>query len=72
MGVYSEVEPLFELDPLLVFAVAYICPCIEVPELCQKMHLPYAIAFVARKLSQHLDRASKEVHQYNHCIIKKI
>ena len=43
---YEELQSLFTLDPLLVFAVAYICPHCDVAYLCGKIYLPYAIALV--------------------------
>ena len=47
--IFPEVKLLFELDPLLVFTVAYICPRKCIPELCEEIHLPYAIALVAKR-----------------------
>ena len=43
---YEELQSLLTLDPLLVFAVAYICPHCDVAYLCDKIHLPYAIVLV--------------------------
>ena len=48
---YEELQSLFTLDPLLVFAVAYICPNCDVADLCDRIHLPYAIALVNRNTS---------------------
>ena len=47
---YKELEPLFPLDPLLMFVVADVCPADEVSHLCSNISLPYAIALVAKKL----------------------
>ena len=47
---YEELALLFPLDPLLVFAVAYICPKCDIADLCDNIYLPYAIALVAKKL----------------------
>ena len=46
---YEELQLLFELDPLLVLNVAYICPRCDIAYLCDKIHLPYAIALVNEK-----------------------
>ena len=47
---YEELQSLFKLDPLLVFAVAYICPRCDIADLCDRIHLPYAIALVNRNI----------------------
>ena len=47
---YEELQSLFTLDPLLVFAVAYICPRCDITDLCDRIHLPYAIALVNRNI----------------------
>ena len=58
---YDELAALFPLDPLLVFAVAYLCPMYELADLCDNIDLPYAIALVAKKLEpvNEFTRASK-------------
>ena len=48
---YEELQPLFTLDPLLVFAVAYVCPRCDIVYLCDRIHLPYAIALVNKNIS---------------------
>ena len=48
---YQELQSLFALDPLLVFAVAYICPRCDIADLCDNIHLPYAIALVNKNTS---------------------
>lgn len=47
---YKELKQLFPLDPLLMFAVAYICPVDDLADLCGNIDLPYAMAIVAKKL----------------------
>ena len=47
---YEELQLLFPLDPLLVFAVAYVCPMSDIADLCDHIHLPYAITLVAKKV----------------------
>ena len=47
---YEELQALFSLDPLLVFRVAYICPNSDIGDLCDHIHLPYAISFVSMKI----------------------
>ena len=48
---YEELQSLFTLDPLLVFAVAYICPRCDIADLCGRIPLPYAIALVNENTS---------------------
>ena len=48
---YQELQSLFTLDSLLVFAVAYICPRCEIADLCNNIHLPYAIALMNKNTS---------------------
>ena len=48
---YEELQSLFTLDPLLVFAVAYVCPRCDIANLCDRIHLPYAIALVNKNIS---------------------
>ena len=48
---YEELQSLFTLDPLLVFAVAYVCPRCDIVYLCDRIHLPYAIALVNKNIS---------------------
>ena len=63
---YQELESLFTFDPLLVFAVAYVCPRSHIENLCGSISLPYAIAFVANELEsvQHI-RGNTEVGDLN-------
>ena len=58
---YEELQSLFMLDPLLVFAVAYICPHCDVAYLCNKIYLPYAIALVNKNTSDMYSRLGTEV-----------
>ena len=48
---YEELHSLFKLDPLLVFAVAYVCPRCDIAYLCDRIHLPYTIALVNINIS---------------------
>ena len=65
---YQELQSLFTLDPLLVFAVAYICPRCEIADLCDNIHLPYAIALVNKNTSnsEGLEREWKTVVRCMH------
>lgn len=47
---FWELEPLFQMDPLLVFAVVHVCSRYHITDLCANIALPYAIALVAHKL----------------------
>lgn len=47
---YQELQELFPLDPLLVLSVAYVCPKREIANLCDQIHLPYAISLVVNRV----------------------
>ena len=49
---YKNLQPLFSLDCLLVFNVAYICPKSDIADLCDNIHLPYAVFAVSKKLEK--------------------
>ena len=51
---YEELQPLFTLDPLLVFTVAYVCPRHDIIDLCDRIYIPYAIAVVNINASKSL------------------
>ena len=48
---FQELQDLFSLDNLLLFDIAYICPKSDIADLCDAIHLPYAIALVCQKIN---------------------
>ena len=69
---YEELQALFSLDPLLMFRVAYICPISDIADLCDHMHLPYAISCVIVKIVNMRRKLSEagdfEVSKINTCM----
>ena len=68
---YKELEELFHLDPLLVLAVAYLCPASDLANLCDNIEMPYAIAIVAMKLES-IPHFSGSFAKVRHNILYKL
>ena len=69
---YEELHVMFSLDSQLVFRVAYICPNSDIADLCDHIHLPYAILCVSMKIENMRRKLSEagdfEVSKINTCM----
>ena len=46
----KDLQALFSLDCQLMFNFAYICPKRDIADLCDNIHLPYAVSVINMKL----------------------
>ena len=69
---YEDLQVLFSLDSQLVFRVAYIWPNSDIADLCDHIHLPYAISCVSMKIANMRRKLSEagdfEVSKINTCM----